>query len=364
MKVTIIGAGNSGLAMAAHIAHNGDKVTLWNRSKTTISKLMETKTIYSKGIIEDEVKIELATTDIKEAIKDPDVILITTPASSHKELAELIAKNIRKETLIILNPGRTFGAIEFKEFYRRYNDKYKQTIAETQTIIYTCRKTSEDSVNIISMKNNVLVSTFDSYQNNEVISRLPDCIKPYFIPAESMIETSIGNVGMILHCAPLLLNSGWTESNQHDYKHYFDGISPSIARFIEKIDDERIRVSRLLGLEVESTKEWLKRTYDVQGNSLYECVHNNDAYSTIDAPNTLNHRYIFEDVPCGLVPLESAGKYLGLSMTNTSIVIDLASAVLGIDFRYRGRNLTSLFYDEGIDFKSFFTRSEMNEQNI
>lgn len=175
-----------------------------------------------------------------------------------------------------------------------------------------------------------------------------------------MIETSIGNVGMILHCAPLLLNAGWTESNIHDYKYYFNGISPSIARFLEKVDDERIRVSRLLGTEVESTKEWLKRTYNVRGNSLYECVQNNKAYETIDAPDSLNHRYIFEDIPTGLVPLESAGRYLGLSMTNTSIIIDLASALLNVDFRFRGRNLTTLFYDEGIDLQTFF-RSDMDE---
>src|SRR5699024_11008591 len=183
--------GNSGFAMAAHLAYNGNKVTIWNRSKATISKVMETKRIYSEGFIDGEIKIDSVTTDIKEALKDPDIILITTPASSHKELAELVAKNINKETLIVLNPGRTFGAIEFKEFYRRYNDEYRQTIAETQTIIYTCRKTGEDSVNIISMKNNVLISSFDSYENNEVISRLPECIQEYFTPAKSMIETSI-----------------------------------------------------------------------------------------------------------------------------------------------------------------------------
>ena len=363
MKVTILGAGNSGLAMAAHLGSHGENVTLWNRSKTTISKLMETHTIYSEGVIEGEVKIDSVTTDIKEAIKDPDVILVTTPASSHKDLAEIIAKNIKKETLIVLNPGRTFGALEFKEFYKRHNDRYRQTVAETQTIIHTCRKTSEDSVNIIAMKNNVLISTFDSYENNQIISNLPDCIQEYFMPAKSMVETSIGNVGMILHCAPLLLNAGWTESNKHDYKYYFNGISPSVARFLEKIDNERIRVSRLLGTEVESTEDWLKRTYDIRGNSLYECIQNNKAYETIDAPDTLKHRYIFEDIPTGLVPLESAGRYLGLSMTNTSIVIDLASALLGVDFRFRGRNLTTLFYDEGIEINTFFNRSEMNGQN-
>lgn len=355
MNVTVIGAGNSGLAMAAHLGQKGNNVTLWNRSKDTISKLIATKTIYCEGIINGKIKIDMVTDDIKKAVEKPDVILITTPANSHKELAELIGKNIKREILIVLNPGRTFGALEFQEIYGKYSNEYKQDVAETQTIIYTCRKTDEDSVNIISLKNNVLISSLNN-ENNSIIERLPQCIQAYFTPAKSMIETSIGNVGMILHCAPLLLNTGWTESNKHIYKYYYDGITPSIGSLIEKIDMERVEVSQLLGSKVETTQEWLVRTYGVQGDNLYQCIQNNGAYKTIDAPNSLNHRYIFEDIPCGLVPLESVGKSLGLTMTNTSIIIDLASTLLGIDFRKIGRNLKTLFNDENIDLKVFFKR--------
>ena len=339
MNITVIGAGNSGLSMAAHLSAEGNKVTIWNRSVPNIKKLMDTHIVKCEGEIQGDIKIDLVTVDITKAIENPDIILITTPANSHKELAELIAKNIKKDTLIVLNPGRTFGALEFFEVFRSFNEDIKPTIAETQTIIYTCRKTSEDSVNIIGFKSDVLISTFNPEENVDVILRLPECIRPYFIPARSMIETSIGNVGMILHCAPLLLNTGWTESINNIYKHYYDGITPSIGRFIEKIDDERVAVSELLGLKVETTKDWLMRTYHVEGDSLYECIQNNEVYRTIDAPSSLNHRYIFEDVPNGLVPLESIGKKLGLSMKNTGLVIDLASSLLDIDFRKIGRNI-------------------------
>src|SRR5690554_3480812 len=111
MNVTVIGAGNSGLAMAAHLRQQGNNVILWNRSRATIAKLMETHTIYCEGIIEGKVKIDLVTDNMEKAVENPDIILITTPASSHRELAELIAKGIRRETLIVLNPGRTFGAL-------------------------------------------------------------------------------------------------------------------------------------------------------------------------------------------------------------------------------------------------------------
>lgn len=342
MRITVIGAGNSGLAMAAHLSNEGNEVTLWNRSSATISKLMKTKLVFCDGVVKGDIPIHEVTDDIKIALENPDIILITTPANSHKELAELIGKNINKSTVIVLNPGRTFGAIEFKNIYEQYNIKYSQIIAETQTIIYTCRKTDEDSVNIIAFKDEVLISALGIKSNNSIVNYLPECIRKYFLNAESMIETSIGNVGMVLHCAPLLLNTGWTESNSTIYKYYYDGITPSVGKLIEKIDLERVSVSEALGNKVESTKEWLTRTYHVKGNNLYECIQNNEAYKTIDAPTSLNHRYIFEDVPCGLVPLEAIGIELGLDMSCTTLIIDLASRLIEVDFRKNGRNFKSL----------------------
>lgn len=337
MKITVIGAGNSGLAMAAHLSSEGHKVTLWNRSRSTIEKLIKTHIIYCDGMIKGEINIDLVTDDIKKAVEDPDLILVTTPANSHKDIAKNIAENINKETLIVLNPGRTFGALEFKKIYDEYNTTFEQAIAETQTIIYTCRKTGEDSVSILSFKSDVLISTFDSRRNEEVISRLPKSIQEYFIPAQSLIETSIGNIGMVLHVAPLLLNTGWTENTSNIYKHYYDGITPTIASFIEKIDEERVAISEALGFKIETTKEWLIRTYHVEGDSLYECIQNNEAYRAIDAPESLKHRYIFEDVPCGLVPIESVGLNLGLDMSYTTLTIDLACKLLETDFREIGR---------------------------
>lgn len=357
MNITVIGAGNSGIAMAAHLSKEGNNVTLWNRTRSTISKLFQTHIIHCEGVISGDIRINLVTEGIKLALRDPDIVLITTPANSHRELAELIAKNIKKSTMIVLNPGRTFGALEFRNTYEKYNQQFDQIIAETQTTMYTCRKTAEDSVNIIAIKDSVFISTFDSKSNYHIIGLLPECIRESFTPAESMIQTSIGNVGMILHCAPLLLNTGWTENEENTYKYYCDGMTPTVVALIEKMDSERIAVSEALGFRVESIKDWLVRTYNVSGSSLYECIKNNEAYRTIDAPNSLNHRYIYEDIPCGLVPLEAIGIKLGLDMTYTTLVINLACRLLDVDFRKSGRNLDYLNIEPGKnDFNLIFKR--------
>lgn len=339
MKITVLGAGNSGLAMAAHLKQQGHEVTLWNRSRETIAQLMETRTIHCEGKVTGSFLVDLVTDDLKEAIQDPDAILITTPANAHRDLAELIGKHINKSTVIVLNPGRTFGALEFQEVYEEFNQTFPQTIAETQTIIYTCRKISPDAVNILAFKSEVLISTFDPQENSGVIQRLPECLQSFLKPAQSMVETSIGNVGMVFHCAPLLLNTGWTENIHNTYKYYYDGITPSIGRFLEKIDAERVEVSKRLGWEVESTVEWLKRSYGVEGNSIFEAIQKNEAYKYIDAPSQLDHRYILEDIPYGLVPLEAVGKELGLPMKDTGLIIDLASSIMELDFRALGRSI-------------------------
>lgn len=343
MNVTIIGAGNSGLAMAAHLSYLGETVTLWNRTKTSIQELSVTKTIKIEGYLNEQVHVSHVTDDISLALKDADIVFVTTPANAHKELSELIAKNIDRELLIVLNPGRTFGAIEFKYIFGQYNKRLSPMIAEAQTIIYTCRRSGIDSVNIIALKSGVLISAINPQDNLRLISMLPKGIRKYFIPATTMIETSIGNVGMILHCAPLLFNIGWTESKTNSYKYYYDGITPTVANFLEKLDKERVLVSEALNHKVESLEEWLKRTYHVDGNGLYECLQNNEAYRTIEAPKTLIHRYMNEDIPCGLVPLEAIGLRLQLDMSCTTLIIDLATKIIGIDYRQNGRNLENAF---------------------
>lgn len=360
MKISIIGAGNSGLAMSAHLSKAGHKVSLWNRSKENIKKLIKTKTIHAIGSIEGSYKVDLVTDDLNQVLINPDLILITTPANSHSDLAQKIASGLKNEPLIVLNPGRTFGALEFNRIFKEFNQEYEPEIAESQTIIYTCRKISEDKVDIISLKTDVLISSLNPANNEKIIERLPKVLQDYFIPAKSMIETSLGNVGMILHCAPLLLNTGWTESKKVSYKYYYDGITPAVSRLIEKIDQERVAVSKKLGLEVESTKEWLERTYELdKGKSLYETIHNNQSYLTIDAPKSMNHRYILEDVPSGLVPLEAIGHSLSVGMETTTLIINLASTLMEKDFRKTGRNLDHFIQDSSEEeIKSIFKRSE------
>lgn len=336
--VFVCGAGHQGFSMAAHLTLNGVEVRLWNRTQKHIQEVLDTGIIHCTGIINGDARISKASIDIAECICD--FIMVTTPSSAHKSIARRLAPLVSADTVIILNPGRTFGAIEFAEELKAQGVRELPQIAEAQTIVYTCRRTGPNSTSILALKKDVEIAAIRGSDLNYIMDRMPDCLRSYFKGVDSVGMTSLSNVGMILHCAPVMMNIGWIETQKADFKYYYDGISHSVSRFLEKLDAERQAVAQAGGFEIESVREWLIRTYGVTGETLYECIRNNSAYREIDAPPSINTRYIFEDVPDGLVPVEAMGREIGVPTPNITTIIDLACAVMEEDYRATGRCFT------------------------
>ncbi len=335
-KYLIMGAGNQAFAMASHIVQNGDMVNIWNIREESIKKICNTKQIHCTGIIDNVFTIHEASTNIDDVICD--TILISTPAVAHKTLARVLAKKVSSKNTILLSPGRTFGVIEFTEELKKNGCKSLPKIAELQTILYTCRKINEDTVHLFALKDNVAIS---SIENNldEILNALPKCMTTRLKKAESFVETSLGNVGMILHCAPVLLNIGWIESSQ-DFKYYKEGISESVSKVVEKLDQERLFIAEKLGYPIESVSDWMKRIYYCDGDNLHEVIQSNKYYEDILAPTAIDYRYLNEDIPFGLVPLESVAKDLNIELPLTTLLIDLANIIMEKDYRKEGRMIT------------------------
>lgn len=340
-QVFVCGGGHQGLSMAAHLALCGIKVSLWNRTLKNIEDVVLTRKIYCKGIVNGCANIDKVSSEMSEVVTD--FVMVAVPSNAHRDIARELAPFVHKDMVIILNPGRTFGSIEFAEYLCQNGAKEIPKIAETQTIVYTCRKEDANHVNIYALKRGVKIAALKRADSDYILEKLPNCLKLYFEKADSVAITSLSNVGMVLHCAPVLMNVGWIETEKVDFKYYYDGISKSIAKFIEKIDNERIAVAKAVGFEVESTADWLKRIYQVKGSNLFECIQNNTKYREIDAPKSLDCRYISEDIPNGMVPIEYLGMQTGIATVNMSIVIDLANAIMNTDFRKEGRRFSLQF---------------------
>ena len=351
-EITIIGAGHQGLAMAAHLSSEGVACNLWNRTEQHIRDILQTGQISCYGILEKETHVHQVSTDIRQVLTKH--VMVTTPSTAHRDIAHMLAPLVDESYTIILNPGRTFGALDFYSCLREAGCTKMPVVAETQTIIYTCRRDVKNSVRLYAVKNGVAIATVQPQQMTRAIKAIPQCIRSCFTPVNSSLVTSMSNVGMVLHCIPVLMNTGWIEAEHTNFEYYYSGISPSIAALLERLDAERVSVASAMGCSVETVKTWLQRTYHTTGDDLYQNLQSNVYYRGIDAPKTIHHRYLEEDVPNGLVPLEDAGRILGIPTPITSAAISLASALMQVDYRKTGRKYGKL--------REFLEPLEPNEQ--
>lgn len=340
----VIGAGHGGKAMAAHLALMGFRVSLYNRTLDNI------RVIQARGGIELESyeggprgfgTLSCITDQISEALAEVDVVMLVVPSTAHAELARQAASYLRDGQVVVLNPGRTGGALEFAQVLRQANCQAQVIVAEAETLIYASRSDGPAQARIFRIKESVPVAALPASCTEKVLEVLHPAY-PQFIDGQSVLHTGLNNMGAIFHPALTLLNAGRIESTRGEFQFYIDGVTPSVARVLEVLDRERVTVAASLGIRARTAQEWLKMAYDATGNDLHEAIHNQPGYYGIQAPPTLNHRYITEDIPMSLVPIASFGSRFGVSVKGIDSIIRLACIIHRTDYYRRGRTVDKL----------------------
>ena len=341
---TVIGAGHGGKAMAAHLALMGLQVTLYNRTLEHISALK------ARGGIDLESpeggphgfgRIKSATSDMEEALKEAEVVMVVVPSSAHADIAKATAPYLKDGQMVILHPGRTCGAIEFRKVLTDMGCTADVTLAEAETFIYASRSDGPAQAHIFRIKEAVPLAALPATRTARVLEGIRPAY-PQFIDGGNVLKTGLNNMGAIFHPTLTLLNAGWIEATHGDYQFYIDGVTPSVARVLEVLDRERVTVASALGLRARTALEWLEMAYNTMGEDLHEAIHNQPGYYGIKAPSTLKHRYIFEDVPMSLVPIASLGARFGVSVRGIESIIHLACIVHRTDYWRRGRTVDKL----------------------
>jgi len=343
-KYTVIGAGHGGKAMAAHLALMGFPTTLYNRTPEHVAIIKQ------RGGIDLESyhggprgfgRLELVTSDIAQALAKADVIMVVVPSSAHADVAKVCAPYLRNGQIVVLHPGRTCGAIEFVKVLRDNSCLADVTVAEAETLIYASRSDGPAQARIFRIKEAVPLAALPAKRTAQVLEVLASAY-PEFIDGVNVLHTGLNNMGAVFHPVLTLLNAGRIESTHGEFQFYIDGATPSVARVLEAVDRERVTVAAALGIRGRTAMEWLKLAYDTNGTNLHEAIQNQTGYYGINAPATLHHRYLFEDIPMSLVPIAALGQRYGVSVRAMDAIIRLACIVHQTDYWRRGRTLDKL----------------------
>ena len=158
MKIAVIGAGNGGQTMAGHLSMMGHEISLYDIDKGKMDMLKRLGHIQLEGCLQGYGKPASMTTDMEEAIEEAELIMITTIANAHSAVAKSLAPYLKDGQIIVLNPGRTCGALVFKQTLKEEGCTKRLYLGEAQTLVYACRVIENGHVNVIGIKDEVLLS--------------------------------------------------------------------------------------------------------------------------------------------------------------------------------------------------------------
>lgn len=338
-RIVVVGGGNGALAFAAYFGLQGIPVRLWEfpAFRKNLAAVYQHQRLRASGALGGETAVECYE-ELTEALRDATLIMVVVPAFAHATVAEYLAPLVREPMIVVLNPGRTGGALEVSAILHQGGAQVP--VAEAQSLLFACRRRGEQEIHVGGIKTMMRVGIFPATRTEEVMARLSG-VCPLFRPVPDVLTTSLGNIGAMFHPASALLNVGLIESGR-SYDYYPETMSRRVAKVIEKADAERMAIARALGAQVFSAATWLSESYQLPEASLYEMLQGNPAYRGVAGPADIGTRYITEDVPTGLVPMEALGGLTGISTPTISALISMAQVVADRDFRATGRTLERL----------------------
>lgn len=345
-RFAVIGAGNGGRALAGHLRLAGHDVVLYNRDvgdeyEQLLKPIAETGAIQLVGAIEGVARGVEVTTSLETAVKGANTVIVVVPAIAHQPLAAAMARYLAPGQTILLTPGRTFGAYEFLSVLRASGCAHRITVAETYSLPYAARLRPGNQVVVAQQKDWIPVATIPAADVHGVVETLRPLF-PGLLPQEHVLYTSLLNLGAMFHPAGTLLNASRIELQGGGFPFYTEGMTPSVCRVIERMDAERRAIGARFGLELPTAAEMTSKAYGVPGDSLYTVLRANTAYDVGRAPESLTHRYVYEDTNTGLVPMVSLADLVGVPAPTMRAMVELACAMTGTDFWQTGRDVRRL----------------------
>lgn len=349
MKITVLGSGNGGCAVAADCALHGFDVSIFDfpEFSSNINAIAEAKGIKASGQVEGFAPIVYAGTDIEEACRNADLFYVVGPSYAHLAMAKAYKKVMQNGQKIIVCPGTNGGALVFKKELGVAFDDDRITVAETSTLPYACRIQGPGEVHVyLKLNDGVYIASLPASKNEEVYGLFKK-VYPGSTLYKNVFQTILQNGNNVIHPAISLLNVGRIEADE-DFLFYEEGVTPAGGRLMKAVDEERLAIAEAMGLSILSEPD----TGVVQGymtESNYDSGYSKaPGFKGIVAQTQIDYRYFTEDVGYGLVLLTDLAKVLDVKTPIMDSIIQIVSVLLERDFKGEAKRTLSSFGLDGL----------------
>ncbi len=342
MKISVVGAGNAGCATAGDLAFRGHEVTLVKTSHAMHDENFDYLQKNQGHIVLDdfgeikEAYISRVTRDLF-LVSEAEVIILQLQTKYHEDVIVRMAQYLKDGQILLINPGYLSTAYVLKHCAARI------IVAEAESSFIDCRiiEPGKIKVGFRNVRNPIGIYPLDK---KEMAKSVLDKMGFPLTYLNSVVEAALHNPNMIVHTVGAIMSIPRIEKTNGEYCMYHEVWTPSVWNILEQLDAEKMNVLEKLGLPrlayVDACK--YRNSLDDQRDGKEVFMWYAAMPTRAKGPLKVDSRYISEDVPQGLVMLESLGKVLYVDTPITTALIELATAALGRSMREEGRTLDRL----------------------
>ena len=245
MRIAVLGGGNGSYAAAVDLAEQGHALRLWRRDAAAFAPVLESGRLWLKDFQgRREVRIELATTSLADALADAALILAPVPAFAQRDLARAMAPHLRDGQVVFLPPG-SFGSYVMAAELKAAGNRADVAFAEAGTLPYLTRKHGPAEVAITTRATRLPTGVFPARLAEHAFAVIREAY-PAVLPVEDALSAALMNAGPIIHPPLIMMNAGPIEHFDH-WDIHNEGTTPSIRRVTTALDGERIALREALG---------------------------------------------------------------------------------------------------------------------
>ncbi len=339
-RFAVVGAGNAGCAIAADMTLAGFEVRLFEfpEFKERFQKILDEQAIHINGEANVGKARLFATLELREALKDVQLILVSMPSFGHPRLAETLIPLLEDGQVVVFMPGG-FGSFSFLRTLRTVAPRKKVIVGETATLPYAARLSGPNEVTVFTKSVLNPAATIPATETDEIVKSLRK-LYPDISAARDVLDVALNNLNPSTHVAPSILSTSRVEMAD-EFWLYREGMTPSVRKVMVAVDNERIAVREALGYGPPH--------YDLKKSGAQECFEDyfgkggkEKAGYHLKGPLDMKERYVTEDIPYGLVFFASWGDKVGVDTPVIDAFIRIASIINDADYMSDGLTLHRL----------------------
>ena len=340
--VAIIGAGPGGLRLVANLGLRGYHLRLNDIVDAKLAAVRARGGIDVEGEPGGFAPLELATTDLGAVVDGAQLIIVVSGGNTQPAVARALAPLLVDGQTILLIQGNTGGSLIVRRELDRAGCRADVSLAETDTYPYAMRMVAPTVMRQTTQKRWLQVAAFPGSRGAAMHARIARLF-PQAVAAPDILHTGLTNMNAVLHVANCIGSAARIERGG-GHMFYGEGVTSAVANLYAAVDAERMAIAAALGVRVPSLVDWVERAYAVREESLVttfaRLTYEPDGpYVANKAAGTLDHKYVTEDVPTGLMPMQELGSATGTPTPAMDALVAVAGMMLKRSFSAEARTL-------------------------